>query len=148
MKDVQAEIGEPRKWVQILSYILHQIGTGQLEEGDLIGVARVAKEFKTSRETASKAIRLLAEHDIVRRGPFGYEVLTRRVPGSAEMLNEGPGDIAALGQITALLRELTEEGREQAAAMERLNVRAGRAEEQLEYIGSILHKIQSDSIRQ
>ena len=67
---------DPRKWVQIASWLREQIETGQLEPHTPVFIGDESRAWKVSRDTVSKALHALEEEGRLRRFPgHGYIVV-------------------------------------------------------------------------
>jgi DNA-binding transcriptional regulator YhcF (GntR family) len=74
------DTGDPRKYVQISEILEAQIALGVLEPGESVTVSELVEEFKVSRQTARRALRVIEERELVACcGTAGF-VVTLKCP--------------------------------------------------------------------
>lgn len=66
---------DPRRYVRIHADLKARIGDGRLPSGTLLNIGQLADEHDVARETVQRAIRMLADEDLVTRYPgIGWQV--------------------------------------------------------------------------
>jgi DNA-binding GntR family transcriptional regulator len=66
---------DPRKYIRIADGIRKEIKAGKRQTGDLVSITYLTQEHDVARQTAAKALSLLANEGLVKRFPgIGYVV--------------------------------------------------------------------------
>jgi DNA-binding GntR family transcriptional regulator len=67
---------DPRKYIQIADRLRKEIRAGKRQAGDLVSITYLTQEHDVARQTAAKALGLLAREGLVKRFPgIGYVVM-------------------------------------------------------------------------
>jgi DNA-binding GntR family transcriptional regulator len=72
-------VTDPRIHTTIASAVRARILDGTLAPGSAVSITYLSQEWDTSRQTAARALRLLADEGLLKRypGPAGYRVTHR-----------------------------------------------------------------------
>jgi DNA-binding GntR family transcriptional regulator len=69
-------VDDPRKYIRIADGIRREIEAGKRQAGDLVSITYLTQEHDVARQTAAKALGILAREALVKRFPgIGYIVV-------------------------------------------------------------------------
>jgi GntR family transcriptional regulator, arabinose operon transcriptional repressor len=75
MPDAPVRAGDPRRYVRIHADLRAKIADGTLPSGTLLNMGTLADDYDVARETVQRAIKMLADEDLVTRYPgLGWQV--------------------------------------------------------------------------